>query len=126
MRGLGAWGITVVRITMGVIITVAGFKKWMAGMGVITAGFEKIPIPLPWISAPFISTLEVVGGVLLLLGFKTRWLGLLFAIEHTVTTFWVQFRLRGWDSGRLELMLLAAAIMLFLAGPGKAAIDKDS
>jgi hypothetical protein len=38
----------------------------------------------------------------------------------------VQFRLRGWDSGRLELMLLAAAIMLFLAGPGKAAIDKDS
>jgi hypothetical protein len=34
-------------------------------------------------------------GVLLLLGFKTRWLGLLFAIEHTVTTFWVQFRLRG-------------------------------
>ena len=55
-----------------------------------------------------------------------RWLGLLFAIEHTVTTFWVQYRLRGWDSGRLELMLLAAAIMLFLAGPGKAAIDKAS
>jgi hypothetical protein len=60
-----------------------------------------------------------------LLGFKTRWLGLLFAIEHTVM-FWVQLRLRGWDSGRLELMLFAAGIMLFLAGPGKAAIDKES
>jgi len=105
---------------------VAGFKKWMAGIGVIAAGFEKIPIPLPGISAPIISTLELVGGLLLLRGSKTRWLGLLFAIQHTVTTFRVQFRLRGWDRGRLELMLLTAGIMLFLAGPGKAAIDKES
>jgi len=29
----------------------------------------------------------------------------------------------GWNAGRLDLMLLAGGILLFLAGPGKAAID---
>ena len=119
------WGITVVRVTMGIILIVAGLQKWMAGMGAIAGGFEKIPIPLPWLAAPFISALELVGGALLFLGFKTRWLGLVFALEHTVTTFWVKFRLQGWNNGRLELMLVASGLMLLLSGPGKAAIDKE-
>ena len=120
------WGITVVRVVMGIIILVAGYQKFAGGVGVVAAGFEKIPIPLPWLAAPFISTLELVGGALLILGLGTRWLGLVFALEHLVTTFWVKFRLQGWNNGRLELLLVACGIMLFLIGPGKAAIDKDS
>jgi putative oxidoreductase len=79
------WGITVLRVVMGIIII----------MGAVAAGFEKIPIPLPWLSAPFIATLELVGGALLIIALGTRWLGLVFALEHVVTTFWVQLRLRG-------------------------------
>ncbi len=118
------WGITVLRVVMGIIIVIAGYQKFAGGVGTVAAGFERIPIPLPGLPAPFISTLELVGGALLLVGFGARWLGLLFALEHVVTTFWVQLRLRGWPNGRLELMLMAAGIMLFLAGPGKAAIGR--
>ncbi len=119
------WGITVVRVVMGIIILIAGYQKFAGGVGTVAAGFEKIPIPLPWLAALFISTLELVGGALLILGLGVRWLGIVFALEHVVTTFWVQLRLRGWPNGRLELMLMAAGIMLFLAGPGKAAIGKN-
>ena len=117
------WGITVVRVMMGIIILIAGYQKFAGGVGAVATGFEKIPIPLPWLSAVFISTLELVGGALLIVGLGVRWLGFVFALEHVVTTFWVQLRLRGWPNGRLELMLLAGGLMLFLAGPGKMALD---
>jgi putative oxidoreductase len=117
------WGITVVRVMMGIILLIAGYQKFTGGVGAVAAGFEKIPIPLPWLSAVFISTLELVGGALLIVGLGVRWFGLVFALEHVVTTFWVQLRLRGWPNGRLELMLLAGGLMLFLAGPGKLALD---
>ena len=117
------WGITVVRVVMGIIMLIAGYQKLAGGVGAVAAGFEKIPIPLPWLSALFISILELVGGALLIVGLGVRWLGLAFAIEHVVTTFWVQLRVRGWPNGRLELMLLAGGLLLFLAGPGRMAID---
>ena len=120
------WGVTVVRVVMGIIMIVAGYQKFAGGVGAVAASWEKIPIPLPWLTAPFISTLELVGGALLILGLGTRWLGLVFALEHLVTTFWVKFRLQGWNNGRLELLLVACGIMLFLVGAGKAAIDKDN
>src|SRR5262249_31033580 len=117
------WGITAVRVVMGIILLTAGYQKFAGGVGTVASGFEKIPIPLPWLSAVFISTLELVGGALLIVGLGVRWLGLAFALEHVVTTFWVQLRLRGWPNGRLELLLLAGGLLLFLAGPGKMAIE---
>ena len=38
--------------------------------------------------------------------------------------FYFKFPVQGWQAGRIDLMLLAGAIKLFLAGPGKAAIDE--
>ncbi len=116
------WGITVVRVAMGIILLSYGYQKFAGGVGAVAAGFEKYQIPLPGLAAPFISTLELVGGALLIVGLGARWIGLLFALEHVVTTFWVQLRLRGWPNGRSELLLMACGILLFLAGPGRAAI----
>jgi putative oxidoreductase len=80
------WGIAVVRVMMGIILLIAGYQKFAGGVGAVAAGFEKIPIPLPWLAAVFISTLELVGGALLIVGLGVRWLGLAFALEHVVTT----------------------------------------
>jgi uncharacterized membrane protein YphA (DoxX/SURF4 family) len=51
-----------------IIILIAGYQKFAGGVGAVATGFEKIPIPLPWLSAVFISTLELVGGALLIVG----------------------------------------------------------
>jgi putative oxidoreductase len=128
MRGIWgiepAWGVTVLRIATGLVFAVHGYQKFAGGVANVSAFFAKVSIPLPGLMGPFIAALELVGGILLLLGVATRWLGLLFAIEMAVATFWVKIPAQGWNSSDLERMLLAAGITLFLAGAGKLAIDE--
>ena len=128
MRGIWGidpgWGITAVRIAMGVILAVSGWAKFHMGFDNLTAFFAKMSIAAPNLAGPFIMTLELVGGPLLVLGVAGRWLGLLYAIEFTVATFYVKFAGTGFASGRLDMMLLAGGILLFLAGPGRAAVDE--
>jgi len=73
---------------------------------------------------PVIEVLELIGGMLLVLGGATRWLGLLFAMEMLVAMFWVQMPAKGWNGSELERMLLAGGITLFFTGAGKLAIDQ--
>jgi putative oxidoreductase len=128
MRGIWgidpAWGITPVRIAMGLIFVIAGWGKVMGGVGNVATSFSRIGIPAPGIAGPFIAYLELIGGAALLAGLFGRWLGLVFALEFVVATFYVKFAGQGWNAGRLDLMLLAGGILLFVAGPGRAAIDR--
>jgi len=73
------WGITAVRVMTGLLFAVHGYQKFAAGIGGVVGFFAKIAIPLPGLMAPFIATLELVGGILLILGLATRVLGCLFA-----------------------------------------------
>jgi putative oxidoreductase len=127
MRGvLGiqpGWGLTLVRISTGLIFTVHGYQKFAGGIAGVVGFFTKVAIPAPGAMAPFVATLELVGGVLLILGLLTRWIALLLAFEMIVTTFWVVIPARGWNASDLDRSLLAAGLALFLAGPGRAAID---
>ncbi|HEV8640867.1 MAG TPA: DoxX family protein [Methylomirabilota bacterium] len=127
MRGIwgigSGWGITAVRIAMALVFIYSGWNKYQAGIPGVTEAFTKMGIPAPGISGPFIMILELVGGILLLFGIAGRWLGLLYAIEFIVAFFYVKLP-AGFGGARLDLMLLAGAILLFLAGPGKAAVDE--
>jgi uncharacterized membrane protein YphA (DoxX/SURF4 family) len=128
MRGIfgvdPGWGVTVVRVSMGLIFAVHGYQKFAGGIAGVSAFFAKLSIPLPGLMAPFIAVLELVGGILLVLGVATRWGGLLFALEMIVTTFWVQIPGHGWGASDLDRSLLAGGILLFLAGAGRAAVDE--
>ena len=117
------WGLTLLRLMTAIVFIVSGSGKWAAGVAATTAGFAKVGIPAPGIAAPFIVILELGGGILLFLGLFTRVLGLLFALEMTVTTFYVKFPAQWWNPVRIDLMLLVAGILLIIAGPGRLAVD---
>ena len=118
------WGITVVRIMTGLLFAVHGYQKFARGLGDVSVYFAKISIPFPGVMAPFIATLELVGGILLIIGLFTRVVSALFALEMLVTTVWVKLALgAGWNASDLDRMLLVAAILMVLAGPGAAAAD---
>jgi putative oxidoreductase len=68
--------------------------------------------------------LELVGGILLILGVGTRVLGALLGVEMLVTTLWVKIPAQGWNASDLDRMLLVACVLLVLAGPGAAALDR--
>jgi putative oxidoreductase len=118
------WGITVVRLMTGLLFAVHGYQKFAGGLGGVAAFFAKAAIPFPNLSAPFIAILELVGGILLLLGVATRVVACLFAVEMLVTTLWVKMPGQGWNSSDLDRMLLVACVLFVLAGPGAAALDR--
>ena len=118
------WGVTAVRVVMGLIFVGAGWSKVAAGLSVVAANFGKMGMPMPGLTGPFIALLELVGGALLLIGLAGRWLGLLFAIEFVVAAFVVKLPSVGWAGARLDLMLLAGGLLLFSAGSGRLSIDE--
>ena len=118
------WGITAVRVMMGIILIVAGYQKLAGGIEGFSGFVGSVGIPLPSLMGPFIVALELIGGLLVLIGLGTRWLGILLVIEFLVTTFIIKLPRMGWDPAQIDLMMLAGALMLLLAGPGKASVDE--
>jgi putative oxidoreductase len=118
-----AWGILIVRVVTGLLFAVHGWQKFAGGIGGVAGFFGKVGIPMPGVMAPFIAALELIGGVLLIIGLGTRWISLLFACEMLVTTFYVQLPTKGWSGADLDRLLLAVALLLVLAGPGAASVD---
>jgi len=108
----------------GLLFAVHGYQKFAGGIGGVVTLFAKLAIPFPSLMAPFIATLELVGGILLLLGLATRIVAGLFAVEMLVTTLWVKIPSAGWNASDLDRMLLVAGVLLVLAGPGAAALDR--
>ncbi len=127
MRGIGGinpdWGVTLVRVMTGLVFAVHGFQKFAGGLGGVTAFFTKLAIPLPGVMAPLIAVLELIGGILLILGVGTRVVAALFTAQMLVATLWVQIPHGGWNGSELERMLLVAAVLLVVGGPGAAALD---
>ncbi len=50
----------------------------------MTQFFSSLGLPLPGFTAAFVSGLEFVGGILLIVGLGTRLLGLLLAVDMIV------------------------------------------
>jgi len=128
MRGLlgmdPGWGITVVRVAMALIFISAGYTKvFVSGADGVAEHMAKFGLPAPAAFAWTAMVLELGGGIALLLGFFGRWLGLLYTIQFVIAFFFVKLRTAGFAAGWLDLLLLATGLLLFLAGPGRAAVD---
>src|SRR6266576_698270 len=95
------WGVAAVRVVMGLILLNAGWGKVASGLPTVASNFAKMGMPAPGVTGPFIALLELVGGVLLLVGLAGRWAG-----------------------PRLDLMLLAGGVLLLFAGSGRLSIDE--
>lgn len=75
------WGLTVVCLMTGLLFAIHGYQKFAGGIGGVAAFFTKAAIPFPGLMALFIAILELVGGILLILGVATRVVACLFALE---------------------------------------------
>jgi uncharacterized membrane protein YphA (DoxX/SURF4 family) len=64
---------------------------------------------------------------LLLVGLGARWVAVLFIVEFLVTSILLKVPRQppfgGWDSMRIDLMLLATSVAVVLVGPGALALD---
>ena len=120
-------GMTLLRVITGFIFVAHGWQKYteytLAGT---QASFAQMGIPLANIAAPAIATLELIGGLALILGFLTKpiaalltlnMLGALVLVHGAAGLFVAN---NGYE---LVLILGAAALTLVLVGPGRISVD---
>ncbi len=114
------------RILLTLLFFVAGYNKLMNVTG--TAGyFGKLGLPMPDLLVWLVIAVELVGGLLILIGWKTRvvaWVMAIFTVATAVIghKFWVD---PSQATQFLKNLAIAGGfIMLAYAGPGKISADK--
>ena len=119
-------GIALVRVIVGVVFLAHGYQKFFIfGLAGSTAAFGQMGVPAPSITAPMVATLELVGGLALILGFLTRLAALGLAINMLGAIVFV--RIAGGffmpNGAEYEIALCVACLALVLAGAGAMSID---
>jgi len=120
------WGITVLRLAVGVVFLAHGGQKlFVVGFGNVAAFMGKIGIPAPMLAAIVVTVVEFFGGLALVLGSFTRWAAALLAINMLVAIMMVHLKAGFFLPAGVEfaLTLFAANVALVLLGSGEASVD---
>ncbi|MGE5645339.1 MAG: DoxX family protein [Acidobacteriota bacterium] len=119
-----------IRLVVGGVFLAEGIQKFLFPDALGAGRFEKIGIPAPGITAPFVGVVEIVCGALLIAGFLTRLAAIPLIIDMLVaiaTTkvpiaihkgFWAAIH-----EARTDFAMLFGSLFLLLAGAGPWAID---
>ena len=118
---------TILRVVVGFLFAAHGWQKYnewtIAGT---TAAFGDMGIPMAEVTAPVIATLELVGGIALILGLLTRPIAILLVLDMLGALVLVHLSAGVFVANNgyeLVLLLGAAALALALVGPGRASAD---
>ena len=123
---LNTTGASILRVVVGVVFVAHGWRKIMAGFDAVSSSFDAAGIPAPLPAAILVAIVEFVGGVLLILGLKTRLAVIPLAITMAVAMTVVHLK-NGFflpEGYEFTLVLLAALITLGLVGPGPLSVDR--
>ncbi|GAA2617950.1 DoxX family protein [Actinomadura fulvescens] len=119
-------GLLVGRVAIGVVFIAHGWDKLDKGHGAVSAGFDKGGIPLPDLSAAFVTWVELAGGIAMILGLLVPLTGLLLAFTMA-GAYWYVHRENGLfaNEGGYEYVLVLAALALLLTfvGGGRFGLD---
>jgi putative oxidoreductase len=114
------------RITVGWVMAESGWGKFQ-NLPKVVEFFQSLGIPAANIQAPFVAGVELVGGILLILGLLTRLISIplsitmivaiLTAKREDITAFSDLF-------GLSEYLYIVLMVWLIFMGPGKASLDQ--
>lgn len=121
------WGMLPLRIAVGLVFLMHGGQKLFAfGLAGTTDIMGKLGLPLPEVCAAVVITVELLGGLAILLGVFTRLAGALLAFEMVVAI--LVARLHGGFFApygyEFELTLLAACLTFASTGPGRVSLEE--
>lgn len=117
LHDIAFWGL---RAAVGVIFIVHGTSKFNPGF----VGFLTGPLGFPPEMQIPIALAETVPGILLIVGVLTRLSSSLLSIVGVGAIFYVReaSNLTGDGGYELDLILLAANLVIIVAGPGRISI----
>lgn len=120
----------VIRALVGAVFLLEGIKKFLFVAQWGAGRFAKIGIPAPHIMAPFVGVVEVICGLLLLVGLLTRLSAIPLIIDITVaicsTKIPILMKSGFWPmeaEARTDYSMLLGLIFLLIAGAGPWSVD---
>lgn len=116
------WGLTALRIVLGIIFINHGYGKLFGDTSAALAFFESTVLPAPGIVLIVAGIIEFFGGLLLIAGFFTRTVAFIAGIEFIVIILFVKLG-NGLTAMELDLLIFAVLFALSCTGAGKWAID---
>jgi putative oxidoreductase len=119
-----------IRLLVGAVFVSEGIQKFLFPADLGVGRFTKIGIPSPEVLAPFVGVVEIVGGLLLLLGLLTRLAALALLVDMLVaiTTTKIPILLKDgfWKmahEARTDWSMLLGALFLLVVGAGAWSLD---
>ena len=104
------------RFSLATVFIIHGLLKWQ-DLSSTAAFFVSLGIP-QWL-VYVVAAIEVVGGVVILFGWFARFFSLCLAVIMVVAIVTAKFSLGFVGGYEFEFVLLASALAIVLAGPGK-------
>ncbi|AIG24691.1 DoxX family protein [Brevibacillus sp. 7WMA2] len=114
-------GALILRVVLGLTFLLHGLDKFQGGIENIVGFFESIG--LPGFLAYVVGTIELVGGILLILGLGTRAISFLLMVIMVGATLKVKLAAGFIGGYEFDLALFTMALYLALNGSSMAAVD---
>lgn len=121
----------IARILMGAIFLVSGVRKAM-GYAATVGYFTKLGFPAPELFTIIAIIIEIGGSILLIIGWRTRWVAWLFALFVLIAAF-AAHRFWEFDAAQMtnqmnhflkNLAIIGGLLMVACFGPGRASVDR--
>ncbi|WP_209123864.1 DoxX family protein [Alkalihalobacillus sp. BA299] len=121
------WSLLILRVVLGLSFFVHGLDKFQSGIGNIAGWFGSIG--LPEFLAYVVATIELVGGIALILGLGTRVIASLFALLMLGAFITVKLPIGFLGNGQmagyeLDLAFFTMSVALILSGSHLYALDQ--
>jgi uncharacterized membrane protein YphA (DoxX/SURF4 family) len=121
----------VIRFLAGGVFFIEGIKKFLFVEQWGAGRFTRIGIPFPGFTAPFVGTVEIVCGLLLLFGLLTRFgaILLLINISVAIATTKIPILLKSGffameDPARTDYSMFMSLLFLLIVGGGGGSLDR--
>ena len=119
------------RVLLGLLFAYFGYMKMM-NIGGTEQYFTKWGFPMPQVTAWVAVLFELVGGLMIIVGWKTRWAAWALAVYVVIATF-VAHRFWTYEAAQAfnqtshffkNLCIIGGMLLLAASGPGRYSIDK--
>jgi len=128
--GTAQASVILVRLLVGWVYFSEGVQKFLFPAALGVGRFAKIGIPAPHFFAPFVGVVEIVCGLLVIVGFLTRLVAIPLVIDISVAIATTKIPMLAKDGfwgtmheARTDLCMLLGSLFLIAVGSGRLSLD---
>jgi putative oxidoreductase len=128
--GTAQASVILVRLLVGWVFFSEGVQKFLFPAALGVGRFTKIGIPAPHFFAPFVGVVEIVCGLLVIVGFLTRLAAIPLVIDISVAIATTKIPMLAKDGfwgtmheARTDLCMLLGSLFLIAVGSGRLSLD---